>query len=223
MAFTTNEFTKPPRPRWVLPVVVTAVVVALLAVVAAVVVGSADDGAPAVPAPRPAPTQGLDLTAAPTKLEWKLIDGVRLPFSGDGPSKVAGPMASGYSHTPQGAVVAAWQISTRLATSADYEQVMANQVRGTEAQRTQVRLEVANVRNLTSNQFSARFTQPVGFRVVSYDNAFAQIYFAVQSPAGGYDFTPRAVLWDGKDWQYQLISGLPALPNSTSIADFTTF
>lgn len=222
MAFTTAEFTKPPRPRWVLPIAIGAVVIALLAVLTIVLVST--DGPVGAPAAGPAPAPGLDLTAPPSKLEWKLIDGVRLPFSkGDGPAKVSGPLATGFSHTPQGAVVAAWQISTRLTTSAGYEQVMANQVRGSEAERTIVRHEVANVRNLTPDQFSDRFAQPVGFQIVSYNDVFAQMYFAARSPDGGYDFTARAVLWNGKDWQYQLVSGLPALPNSTSIADFTTF
>jgi hypothetical protein len=222
MAFTTTEFTKPPRPRWVLPVAIGAVVIALLAVLTIALVST--DEPDVVPMTGgPAPAQGLDLAAPPSKLEWKLIDGVRLPFSKvDGPAKVSGPLATGYSHTPQGAVVAAWQISTRLTTSTGYEQVMANQVRGSEAERTIVRQEVANVRNLTPNQFSARFAQPVAFQIVSYNDRFAQMYFATRSPDGGYDFTARAVLWDGKDWQYQLVSGLPALPNSTSIADFTT-
>ncbi|NKR28845.1 hypothetical protein GS966_27755 [Rhodococcus hoagii] len=222
MTFTTTEYAKPKRPRWVLPALGGIVVIALIAALV-LALTKQDDEQPTSPASTSAPN-AMDLTAAPAKLEWKLIDGVRLPYSKvDGPAKVAGPLATGYSHTPQGAVVAAWQISTRLAASADYERVMSAQVRGTEAERTQVRLEVANVRNLTPEQFSARFTQPIGFQIVSYDPTFAQMYFAVQSPDGGYDFTARAVLWDGKDWQYQLVSGLPVLPNSTSVDGFTLF
>lgn len=223
MTFTTSEYTSPKRPRWVLPAIGGVVVIALVGVLA-LAVTMRDSPQPTSPAQRTSTPATIDLTAAPAQLEWKLIDGVRLPYSKiDGPAKVSGSLATGYSHTPQGAVVAAWQISSRLAVSTDYERVMATQVRGTESERTQVRQEVAEVRNLTPDQFSARFKQPIGFQIVSYDPTFAQIYFAVQSPTGGYDFVARAVLWNGKDWQYQLVSGLPTLPNSTSVAGYTLF
>ena len=222
MSLTTSQFNASRRPRWVLPVIVGTAGIAVLALIT-ILIARPDPVSAPTPPPRGEVT-GPDTNALPGKLEWKLIDGVRLPFSKvDGPARVSGPIASGYSHTPQGAVVAAWQISTRLAASADYEQVMAAQVRGTEADRTQVRQEVARVRNLTADQFSQRFTAPAGFQIVHYSDVFVQMYFATQSPTGGYDFTARAVLWDGKDWQYQLVSGLPSLPNSTSIADFTVF
>lgn len=223
MTFTTTEYAKPSRPRWVLPAVVGMVVVALVAVVTALVLNRSND-TPAAPAPSgPAST---NLTTPPRQLEWKLIDGVRLPYSKtDGPARIVGPLATGYSHTPQGAVVAAWQISTRMLTVPDYEQVLGTQCLGSEADRTQVRNGVTAVRSLSSDQFAAHFAQPIAYKFVAYGPYFAHLYFATPSPQGGYDFAGRAVVWSDRlqDWQYQLVSGLPQLPNSTSLDGFTTF
>jgi hypothetical protein len=37
----------------------------------------------------------------------------------------------------------------------------------------------------------------------------------------GYDVQARAVVWTQDGWQYQPVSGLDPLPNSTSLAGFT--
>jgi hypothetical protein len=162
------------------------------------------------------------VAAAPRDLEWQLVNGVRLPVSADGPARTQGPIASGYAHSPAGAVIAAWQISTRMLTDTRYEQILATQVRADSGQRQQVRDQVTLVRNFTPEQFDVSFHQPVAFRIEHYDPTFATIYFAVPRN-GGYDFEARAVLWDDGDWQYQVDSGLPVFPNSTGLQGFTKF
>lgn len=223
--FTTREFaerpTRPdprhPRNRWLLAAAAAVVLVAVVGVVASVMYHRTNDSVPSVVSSVAAPS------APPRDLEWKLINGVRLPFSSDGPASVDGPRAHGYSHTPQGALVAAWQISTRVLTDARYEQLLGTQVRADLGQQQRVRNAVTATRNLTPEEFAVAFRQPVAFQFATYTPTFARIYFAIPSDKGGYDFERRAVLWDGTDWVYQVDSGLPALPNSTGLKGFTTF
>ncbi|MFB7878520.1 hypothetical protein ACFC06_25015 [Nocardia sp. NPDC056064] len=221
--FTTREFAEDPAlrgprpPRW-FPLAVTTVVVAVASIVAVVVIRDQPRDVATPPAP-----DVLTTTEPPRELEWKLINGIRLPFSEDGPAQVDGPRAHGYTHTPQGALVAAWQIATRVLTDARYEQLLGTQVRADLGQQQQVRNAVTQTRNLTADEFEAAFRQPVAFRFATYTPMFARIYFAVPSVKGGFDFVRRAALWDGNDWDYQVDSGLPDLPNSTGLTGFTMF
>ncbi|WP_280402953.1 hypothetical protein [Nocardia brasiliensis] len=222
--FTTREFAERPAPRgprlprrWLLVAVAAVLVVVVgIVVVALMRDRTTDSTTPATP--------GTVATATPPRdLEWKLINGVRLPFGADGPAQVDGPRAHGYAHTPQGALIAAWQISTRVLTDTRFEQLLGTQVRADLGQQQQVRNAVTRTRNLSSEEFEAAFRQPVAFQFATYTPTFARIYFAIPSNKGGYDFQRRAVLWDGNDWVYQVDSGLPELPNSTGLKGFTTF
>ena len=63
---------------------------------------------PAVPNPATTgnrqPSDPQYLTAAPAGVNFQVVHGLQLPFSPvDGPLRIDGPIAAGYSHTPQGA------------------------------------------------------------------------------------------------------------------------
>lgn len=159
-------------------------------------------------------------TDVPRELEWRLVHGVRLPFGPDGPADP--DRGTGYSHTPQGAVLAAWQLSSRLLLDPQYEHRLVD-ARGDQVARQTLRDQVTRVRNFSAEQFEAFFRRPIGFRIEHCDDLYCDMYFATQSPQGGYDFQRRTVLWNGTDWVYQLTTTLPALQNSTGISGFTTF
>lgn len=222
MSFTTREFADQTPGRrgkraWIIGV--AAVVVALvIAAVAVIALRGGDSSTSTTPPTNTAPST----TEAPRDLEWKLVNGVRLPFGADGPAQVDGPLAHGFKHSPQGAVIAAWQLSTRLVTDPAYEQLLQH-VHGDLGEQQQIRDQVTKVRNFGPEEFTAAFQQPVAFKVAHFDEIFAAIYFAVPSPQGGYDFERRAVVWSGDDWEYQLSSGLPEMANSTGLAGFTNF
>ncbi|WP_067885300.1 hypothetical protein [Nocardia vaccinii] len=158
---------------------------------------------------------------APAGLEWKLVNGVRLPFSAsDGPTGMDGPQPIGFSDTPQGAVLAAWQLSTRLLTDPDTEDLLSRVHAPLDVQQ-QIRGDIAQVRQFSADQLAAAFAPPVAYRFDYWAPTFAAIYFAVPSSQGGYDFQARAVVWTQDGWQYQPQSGLDPLPNSTSLSGFT--
>lgn len=78
--------------------------------------GSGSDGDPAIGADTPAP----DLRSAPAELTWREIAGVSVPTSPvDGPDTGTSVRRSGYSQTPQGAVLAAIIGQTSLAVADD--------------------------------------------------------------------------------------------------------
>jgi hypothetical protein len=77
---------------------------------------TASAGGTATPGPAAASSgDGLPLTAAPSGVGWQLVDGVALPFSAaDGPHRLAGGVASGFTRTPAGALLACVQIGLRI-------------------------------------------------------------------------------------------------------------
>jgi hypothetical protein len=200
----------------------------LVAAVVGVVVWATTGGtSPTTPASGTRPTSLTTSTSArptqqaPTGLEWKLVNGVRLPFSSsDGPTGMDGPQPIGFSHTPQGAMLAAWQLSTRLLTDPNTDGLL-QRVHGTLADQQQIRDEVTDVRGYTADQLAAAFAAPMAYKTDTYTTEFAAFYFAVPSSQGGYDFEARAVVWTATGWEYQLVSGLDPLPNSTSLTGFT--
>lgn len=223
--FTTREFRQQRPRRWL-----WITIAVLTAVVAIGLIAWAASGGPTArtssPDGRPSPSTATTSTTPPTQqpptgLEWKLVNGVRLPFStSDGPTGMDGPQPIGFTDTPQGAVLAAWQLSTRLLTDPDTEGLLTR-VHGTLAEQQEIRDDVAQVRDYTPDQMAAAFAPPVAYRFTYWTRTFASIYFATPSDQGGYDFQARAVVWDGNDWQYQPVSGLDPLPNSTSLSGFT--
>ncbi|WP_216892149.1 hypothetical protein [Nocardia alni] len=224
--FTTREFRqrRPRRWKWLAVVIVAAVIVIGLiawSVSSRSIAGSsAASGArsssiPVISMPRPTQQASMGL-------EWRLVNGVRLPFSAsDGPTGMDGPQPIGFSDTPQGAVLAAWQLSTRLLTDPDTEGLLSRVHAPLDVQQ-EIRVDIAQVRQFTADQLVAAFAPPVAYRFDSWSPTFAALYFAIPSRQGGYDFQARAVVWTQDGWQYQPQSGLDALPNSTSLAGFTS-
>ncbi|NKU60930.1 hypothetical protein GS883_21695 [Rhodococcus hoagii] len=69
---------------------------------------------PQAPADRSQFRQG-DPVAAPDGMMWQQVGPFVLPFSTSaGPARIDGPIARGYTQTPQGAALAAWQASWRI-------------------------------------------------------------------------------------------------------------
>lgn len=60
------------------------------------------------------------LSATAKGIKWQLVYNIPIPFStSDGPTKVADKVASGYAHTPQGAVLAAIDAMSRCSVLGD--------------------------------------------------------------------------------------------------------
>jgi hypothetical protein len=248
--FTTKQYTDRRRPPWLWPVVVLAAVI----VVAVVVGFSLSDGGgpPAAQQGTPAPTSagsappppppagpagGADsgsthqpndpnyLTAVPAGLRFQDVGGLTLPFSPvDGPLRVNGPIAAGYSHTPQGAVIAAMQLAQRIAFGPDYRQVVGEQVTGDPS----VKATIINYRATHPQdnpaQLAAELAPPVGFRVETYtpDRATVVLLNHPGSNAGGFVAGRGAVVWSDGDWKVPVDSPTTSSP-VTDTTGYTLF
>ncbi len=239
--FTTKQYADRRRPPWLWPVVALAAVV-----VVAVVVGfslSGGGGPPAAQQPGPAPTSagsapagGGDsggthqpndpnyLTAAPAGLRFQDVGGLTLPFSPvDGPLRINGPIAAGYSHTPQGAVVAMMQLLPRLAFGPDYRAVITEQVVADQRIKDQMLTSRSSNPQGSPADLAAQTKAAVGFRVESYTSDRATIALLYHDPGSSVFSAARGfVVWDSGDWKWpdNSASTSSPVPDSTGYTLF---
>jgi len=245
--FTTKQYTDRRRPPWLWPVVALAAVIVVAVVVGFSLSGGGDP--PAAQQPGPAPTSagsappppapagpagGGDsggsrqpndpnyLTAAPAGLRFQDVGGLTLPFSPvDGPLRVNGPIAAGYSHTPQGAVIAMMQLLPRLVLGPDYRQVVTEQVVADQGVKDKLIAARATRPQDNPAQLAAEAAVPVGFRVEAYTPDRATVVLLNRDGATSSSFTGgrAAVVWSGGDWKWPDNSASASFP----VADTTGY
>lgn len=150
----------------------------------------------------------------------------------DGPARVDGDLARGYSHSPQGAALAAWNTWHRLRVGGDVtKQVLLEQTVHDAA--LEEKLETESIPESTRTLDKKRSTVvPDGFRILSCDNDFVVVEYALRQVADekGALAEPRWVgmqwtmLWRDGDWKMQTAdeSG-KAGAIVTSLDGFTTW
>jgi hypothetical protein len=161
-----------------------------------------------------APAAGVPLTAAPAGVVWRLVDGAALPFSAaDGPRSTAGGVASGFGHSPAGALLACVQTTFRIGNIDPAAQ--AGVVRAMVIGAGQPGL-------LASRPAAALAVRPqmAGFRYLSYTPGEAVISLAwrVTDVAGGtarfLDVGELDMVWSDGDWRLVEDGGQPPLPTT---------
>lgn len=184
-----------PRPLRIAAAAATVLVLAAC--------GSSDDAAPTTPEV-PAP----DLTSAPVELTWREIAGVSVPTSRvDGPQAGTSVNRSGYSKTPQGAVLAAINGQTALAVADDrsWPQVV-NTVTAPGAGRDEFAAARAAV-TVSGSVPSASAPTFVGFEITDYQGDPLSAAVSVAQTIGTDDQLyayPVALQWVGNDWRIVL-------------------
>ncbi|MBF6253913.1 hypothetical protein IU414_18330 [Nocardia farcinica] len=162
------------------------------------------------------------LTAAPQGVSWQRVEGVPLPFSAsDGPSRIDGAVAAGYSHTPQGAAIAALQISMRILYSPDYARILDAQAAISDGDRQQILTARSTQPRLDPVAVQASTVQPAGFKIGAYTGDAATVYYAYPRPSGSYRIARQAVVWRDGDWRYSSDLIAPALPETADLTGFT--
>ncbi|MBF6325880.1 hypothetical protein [Nocardia cyriacigeorgica] len=159
---------------------------------------------PQDPSSRPDPARPDYLTAVPARLQWQRgWGGAALPASSsDGPARIVGGIASGFSHTPQGAALAALDALARALAAPDgiWQQVVAQRYYGG-GQALIDRFALARAR--TSD--AARYVVvPAGIRIHDgYRSDFAVIEVASRS-VDGYAITTWPMVWIDDDWRVRV-------------------
>ncbi|AGT95629.1 hypothetical protein NOU13_30895 [Rhodococcus erythropolis] len=172
-------------------------------------------------ADRPSFKEG-DPVPAPEGLMWQQVGPFILPFStSDGPTRVDGPLATGFARTPQGAALAAWQISMRTVIDQEsLDAVFDNQIepstRGNKA-------SWAPKKWIDWSQLPPQYI-PAAFKISGWsaDNSFAVVEVAARDKTPGSWFTTRfEVVWQDGDWKIRRPSTQLPPQTITSLTGWT--
>lgn len=170
------------------------------------------------PAPPPASPDRQDnapnqagLSAPPQPVRWMRYQGYVLPVSSvHGPSSTVDGLATGYSHAPEGALIAGVQILSRL-SAVPVEQrrrIAARQVVGPAKQ------ELLSALGSASSPAAGSAPSVAGFRFVSYTGDRAVIEL-VWDTTRNYRAATSVLAWKRGDWRLYL-SQQPGQSHSVS-------
>lgn len=155
----------------------------------------------------------LSLTAVPAISSWSAINGISVPLGKtDGPRSGSGEPFSGFSHTPQGAALAAIGQSVQLSTASDQswpKMLAALAVSG------EGRDEFAVNRALISSNGDvdpAVAPSILGYVVTSYDDSAAAVDVVQRFPDDSIASTRSAVVWTDTDWKLNLPPSQNSVP-----------
>ncbi|MFE5285619.1 hypothetical protein ACFRAQ_11705 [Nocardia sp. NPDC056611] len=152
------------------------------------------------------------LTAAPLGITdphgWQRVYGASVPFStSDGPARLENGLAVGYSHTPQGAALAAAQITYRLNARPADRELYVRQVRVPAEQLTAYDQALADQRlpKQQPEKVTRYLVAPDGFQVENYADDMAIVRLAARGPVVDSRQLWAAVrlimVWDAGDWR----------------------
>lgn len=188
---------------------------------------------PQNPGDRHKPADPDWLTAAPTGTKdpggWQRVYGVSVPFStSDGPARLENGQAVGYSHTPQGAALAAAQIMYRMSARPADRDLYVSQLRVPPKQLEEFDKAVA-ARQLPQQQPETvtRFlVASDAFQIESYADDMAIVRLAARGPVTDGKRTWAAVrlimVWDAADWRLKpATSNAPSTEYITSVEGWT--
>lgn len=154
-------------------------------------------------------------TAAPVTA-WADYHGVLIPTSATaGPGRVSGDVASGFAHSPTGALLAATQLPVRRILAADWSTVLTRSVvpgpgvavwRST---RSQLGTEITPP--------AGGWTQTAGYRFLAYNPDQAVIQFLNSASTGDFTVTVATVAWAGGDWKLVLQPDGDDTPTTTPV------
>lgn len=203
-SFTTREFSTVPdresRSPW--PWVVGIVVVMVLVAIGVAVSTSRGGDETATGDDQPTAAEPGEVTFG--QLRWEQVGRTELPFStAAGPRNLNGVAASGFAHTEAGAVLAAWQIPTRLSLLAGTDDIYRDQVVGAADTVSEFKKSVAQLQaSLEPDQTVPRVIAWRPHR--PYDKQAASYDFAIQGETpDAVQLVRFSVVWMSGDWRFQ--------------------
>ncbi|WP_329010289.1 hypothetical protein OG271_27395 [Micromonospora rifamycinica] len=211
------------RPLWTRPGLVVSIAVALVIGIAGIVVTVStldNDGRGTVSAPSSAGSgSGISTpppaaptavpTVAPGDVRWELVGAHPVPLSDSaGPTKITATTASGFTHTPVGALIAAAQIAMRCAGPRRYWEPAIERQLVPSADRERLLAAMAAVRDESID--SAAQSDIAGFSYQSYTPDTAVIGLVLRAPSVGapqFHVLSLTLLWRDGDWRMQAPPG----------------
>ncbi len=177
---------------------------------------------PVDPSPTTAPVDEGPLLVAP-KVDWQLFAGVPLPYSKiAGPTRVDGPVYSGYERSQTGALIAAVQLGNRyLLTPGDgWREVLERQVLPGTGRDVFARLRAT----VDADDPPGTYGQPAGFRFVAFTPDVASLQLVTRFPTtGNLQVVTVTVKWAARDWRLELQPDGGSSPTAQAVADLDGF
>ncbi|WP_415977433.1 hypothetical protein [Rhodococcus sp. 077-4] len=159
---------------------------------------------------------------APLGVKWQTIGSTAAPFStSDGPTRIDGRYATGYSRTPQGAALAGWQIMARMLRSGDdTREGYRNHAVGPPGviDTMLAKLAASDDPNFTTNKL---MFFPEAFRITSYSGDFAVIQYATPRGNNQWALFQQSTTWADGDWKITATDTKPVLPEISSLVGWT--
>lgn len=142
-----------------------------------------------------------DLTSAP-EASWSTTGGIAVPSSEDDGPSTDEPVAHGYAHTPQGAVLAAINGQTLLATADDGTWVAAANTVLTPGKGKDQWVQARALQTVDGTVRQA--AEFVCFQVTDYSDDRAQVVLTLRWPDDKLTAQPTQLAWAGDDWRLVL-------------------
>lgn len=162
------------------------------------------------------------LTAAPAGTQapggWQRVYGVSVPFStSDGPARVENGLALGYSHSPQGAALAAAQIWFRSTARPADGKIRSEQMVLTPAD--QQALDRSNAEGKLPQSLPDSVTKWMlatdAFKVDQYTPDAAVVWLAGRGAGSTWLATRQDMAWVNGDWRWKPPPGFAKAPSET--------
>lgn len=174
------------------------------------------------PGERPAFTAGTPVPA-PAGITWQRIGATVAPFStSDGPTRIEGRLAYGFSRTPQGAALAGWQITARTMRSGDdvreaYErQIVADPAFA------QAQLAALAASGDADFRTGRALVFPEAFKITSYTDDFAIVQYAFPISGGGrWNVGQSSLVWTEDGWKIRASDIRAAQPQISTLNGWT--
>ncbi|OZD12050.1 MULTISPECIES: hypothetical protein [Nocardiaceae] len=160
-----------------------------------------DDPAPDPPADAPA---AVDLAQPPQIASWTTFGGIAVPLgSQDGPTSTPGAPLTGFTHTPQGAALAAIGQSVQLATATDSTwSTILPAVTAPGAGRDAYAGNRALIQ--VSGTDPAVVPSIIGYTLPAYSPDAATVSIVQQFSDDSLAAVEAEVVWSGEDWKLAL-------------------
>lgn len=145
-----------------------------------------------------------DIHAAPTHLRWETYRGVPVPVADEGPTRITGPIATGYAPSPAGAALAAIESSVRVSVAgdADWPQV-GQQLLAAGPGRDRWAIARAQV-SITEPVAPGVAPRVLGYTITSYSTTRADIDVYTRQADNSVTRNSTTVIRRGDEWLLDL-------------------
>lgn len=156
-------------------------------------------------APTSAPLPTTPPIAAPAGTVWTIYETIALPaLPGAGPAHVDGAIATGYAHSPLGALLADANESFRylLAPDRSWRQAASAMLAAGAGTDAWLKVRSTHPYGAAGAAGGDNLSQIAGYQFVSYTPTDAVIQLVTRDSSGNLQAGTDHVSWDGSDWRF---------------------